>query len=228
MSERMCGHLDDYLGGWLDATASAAFEAHLAQCAACRGECERQHQLEALLVQARTELELVPPALVQRLGRRYAALRRRRRIERGVGLAAAAVLLFSVLTWTYRGGADHRQALVSVPPDPVRPHPVPPPPPAEENRASLGQLALWVTARCAGTCPSDVTIARLPRIPQPTGPVLPALRVLPAHPSEEAQETPEPEKDGPKYAAAPVAPGGSYIQTRFTRGARGLTGIVTQ
>ena len=64
-----CDHLDDYLAGGLSADEAARFEAHLADCPACREEVAHGQRIDRLLAQGSRRLEPVPPSLVDRIER---------------------------------------------------------------------------------------------------------------------------------------------------------------
>ncbi len=92
MNVPQCDHLDEYLAGGLSDHEAAVFEAHLADCAGCRGELERQKQIERLLVQAVRQLEPVPVSLIERVERQARPSRRRRAARLAWSLSAAAAL----------------------------------------------------------------------------------------------------------------------------------------
>ena len=75
MSQTACDNLDDFLAGELAADRRRAFDAHLADCPACRAEVADWHSLCRTLKAATDQLE-VPSAGLSR------------RIERGVKVTA--------------------------------------------------------------------------------------------------------------------------------------------
>ena len=99
MDTRPCDHLDDYLAGWLSADATASFEAHLADCPACREEVAHGQRIDRLLAQGSGHLEPVPPSLVDRIEGRIRSLRRRRVIRVALGLSAAVAVVLAVGVW---------------------------------------------------------------------------------------------------------------------------------
>ena len=104
-----CHDLDDYLDQ-CQSTASGedksnlrAFEAHLADCPACREAVEQQRRLDRAFAQTRSCLEPVPTALLNRVRQELDAARLRKiRARWYLGSAAAAVIALSVL-WPFVG-----------------------------------------------------------------------------------------------------------------------------
>jgi len=96
MDTRRCDHLDDYLAGVLSAAEAARFEAHLAECPACREEVADGQRIDRLLARASDHLEPVPARLVDRIEGRIGSLRRRRLVRVVLGLSAAAAALLAV------------------------------------------------------------------------------------------------------------------------------------
>lgn len=227
MTDRSCDRLDDYLGGWLEESGRAGFEAHLARCAACRAEIERQRRLDGLLGQASAHLESVRPDLVRRIQRRLAAARRQRWVTRAVaGLAAAAVLLLSVLVWLQAPPTRPTATIVGVPQKPRHLMPEKPPTASVEPRAASEQLAMLVVSHCGNSCPSVHRWTRMPRVasPMPSVRAGSAGRVQADDEAEArpAQGPPEP----PKSLVSSSSKGGSCIQARHTLGARKVARIV--
>ena len=81
MNFAQCEHLDAYVGGWLPDEQTIAFEAHLADCAACREEIDQQRRIDRLLCEGTKRLEAVPAELVDRIERQIAVRHRRRAIR---------------------------------------------------------------------------------------------------------------------------------------------------
>jgi len=102
MDTRRCDQRDDYLGGVLSADEAARFEAHLAECPACRAEVADGRRIDRLLARANDHLEPVPARLVDRIEGRIRSLRRRRVIRVSLGLSAAAAVLLAVGVWLNR------------------------------------------------------------------------------------------------------------------------------
>jgi len=99
MDTRQCDRLDDYLAGWLSADEAASFEAHLADCPACRAEVAHGQRIDRLLAQGSGHLEPVPPSLVDRIEGRIRSLRRRRTVRWALGASAAAAVVLAVGVW---------------------------------------------------------------------------------------------------------------------------------
>jgi hypothetical protein len=227
MNDRPCTKLDDYLGGWLPKPAQADFEAHLARCAHCRAEVERQRRLDGMLGQVGARLEPVPPELVERIERRLAAAQWRSRATRAVaGLAAAAVLLLSVLLWPERPATETAGPVVEAP---VSPHeataPEPPTAPLDPRGASE-QLAMLVVSRCGSSCPAAHRWTRVPAVAPPARLVHRAFSVTVLGNGEvEAQQAPE-VQERPKMLLSSSTIGVSCIQARHTLGARRIARVV--
>lgn len=122
MSISECERLDDYLLGGLSENESARFEAHLAGCAACRDELQRQRQIDRLLAQGTGQLEPVPSSLIDRIEEQYCRSRRRRVVRLACCLSAAALLLLALTVRLATGilgsGADS-QPIVQEHPGPA-------------------------------------------------------------------------------------------------------------
>jgi anti-sigma factor RsiW len=95
MTDRSCDQLDDYLCGWLAPDEAVAYEAHLADCAACREECARQRQIDQLLAEATVATAPVPAALSSRVAGRIRAARRRRALGWAGAVAAATIVVIA-------------------------------------------------------------------------------------------------------------------------------------
>jgi len=231
VSAGICDRLDDYLGGWLDEPEKTEFDAHLQRCAECRAQLETQRQLDALLRRARSDLEPVPPALVNRIEQRLTMLHQRRITWIGTGLAAAAVLVMSVLllhdhpawerTASAPSGLSGEVAATAGGSD-VRPG---------GGRFEMQQLAMFVTTRCTNACPSAQRWGRMPSIPVPTWPTTRAFdtakRDKPGE-DEEEDESVNDEDEQPQVALSGARTNVSCIQSHRTLGARKLARIVIQ
>lgn len=227
MTDQSCDRLDDYLGGWLEESARAEFEAHLARCAACRAEIERQRRLDGLLGHASAHLESVRPDLVCRIERGLAAARRQRWVTRAVaGLAAAAVLLLSVLLWPQAPPTRPTATIVDVPQKPHDWVPEKPPTASVGPRAASEQLAMLVVSHCGHSCPSAHRWTRMPRVALPTPSVRAGsagrVQADDAAEARPAQGLPEP----PKFLVSSSSKGGFCIQARHTLGTRKVARIV--
>src|SRR5437879_6184565 len=100
MSESHCTYLDAYLEDALTTSESRAFVDHLEDCPSCRHELDKQRQLDQLLKRATDAL--VPAGLVDRIGCRLRAARRRRRAAWIGSLAATMLLGMGVAAWLVR------------------------------------------------------------------------------------------------------------------------------
>ena len=78
MTAPRCDQLDEYLCGWLPPDEAARFEAHLADCAACREECALQRRIDRMLADGNASFAPVPAGLRSRIDRGIRAARRRR------------------------------------------------------------------------------------------------------------------------------------------------------
>lgn len=229
MRDRICDQLDDYLGGWLEDSARPEFEAHLKRCADCRQEAERQRQLDALLAQAGAHLESVPPVLVERIEQRLAKAQWRRRVVRtAAGLAAAAVLLLSVVLWPDPSGSDRTEPIAEAPPESGTPTVEQPPFAPTPGRAASQQLALLVASHCQGSCPSAHRWIRLPHIPPPTGPVHRRFTVTRRGGGDEEAKPADDREEPPSIVLSASPRNISCVQSRQTLGARRLASIVFQ
>ena len=100
MNHDECEMLDSYLADDVPAEAAARFEAHLAECAACRDAADQQRWIDDLLRSpSRQELEAAPADLAESVRRAMGRRRRRVRLMAG-GLAAAAAALLVAAGWT--------------------------------------------------------------------------------------------------------------------------------
>jgi ferric-dicitrate binding protein FerR (iron transport regulator) len=104
----LCALFDDYVAHDLAAPEHARFEAHLAECAACRQKVEAERYLDSLLAEATSGP--VPGNLNGRVRRRLEAARRRR-MAAGLALLAACALI-AVLAGHW---LSSRQPVASVP-----------------------------------------------------------------------------------------------------------------
>ncbi len=105
-----CEYLDEYLSTALSDQAAARFEAHLADCPACREELKRQRQVDLLLVRAVRQLDPVPAGLVERIERQARPSLRRPMVRVAASIFAAAAIVLGVLFSAERFGADHQRA----------------------------------------------------------------------------------------------------------------------
>ena len=227
MSDRLCNQLDDYLGGWLDKSARREFDAHLERCADCRGEIERQRRLDGLLVQAGAHLEPVPPGLVHRVEQHLAAAQWRSRAIRAVaGLAAAAVLVLSVLLWPQRPGTELAVTIGEVPQMPRDQAPEGLDITPIDHQAASGELAMLIVSHCGRSCPSAHRWTRMPWIapPPPFVNAGSAVRVL-ADAETEARQTGE-VGESPQVVLSSPAAGVSCIRARHTLGTRKVARVV--
>lgn len=227
MSDQLCDQLDDYLGGWLDKSARGEFEAHLERCADCRGEVERQRRLDGLLAQAGAHLEPVPPGLVRRVERHLAAAQWRSRAIRAVaGLAAAAVLVLSVLLWPHRPGTAPTVTIRETPQMPRDRAPEEPLITPIDHRVASGELAVLVVSHCGRSCPSAHRWTRMPWIAPPPRFVNAgfAVRVL-ADAEAEARQVGE-VGESPQVVLSTSAEGVSCIRARHTLGTRKVARVV--
>ncbi|HWY88639.1 MAG TPA: anti-sigma factor [Gemmataceae bacterium] len=86
----LCALFDDYVAHDLAAPEQARFEAHLAECPACRHKVDAERYLDSLLAEATSGP--VPGNLSERVRRRLAAARQRR-LAAGLALLAACALV---------------------------------------------------------------------------------------------------------------------------------------
>ncbi len=118
-----CEHLDAYVAGWASDDQTAAFEAHLNDCAACREEIHGQRRIDRLLREGTRRLEPIPSSLVDRIEGRIGVMRRRRAVRAACGTACAVALLLGVGLWlTTRGdppSGSPSQVAVENPPSPT-------------------------------------------------------------------------------------------------------------
>jgi anti-sigma factor RsiW len=91
MSVPECERLDDYLLDGLPDDEAAGFEAHLADCPACREELHQQRRIDRLLAAATGQLGPVPASLIDRIEEEFYRSHRRRVVRFAWGLSAAAV-----------------------------------------------------------------------------------------------------------------------------------------
>ncbi len=94
-----CEHLDAYVAGWASDDRTAAFEAHLNDCAACREEIHGQRRIDRLLREGTRRLEPIPASLVDRIEGRIGVMRCRRAVRAACGTACAVALLLGVGLW---------------------------------------------------------------------------------------------------------------------------------
>jgi anti-sigma factor RsiW len=104
-----CDYLDEYLSTALSNQAAARFEAHLADCPACREELERQRQVDWLLVHAVRRLDPVPAGLLERIERQARPSLRRPAVQVAASILAAAALVMGVVFSPHWFGADHQR-----------------------------------------------------------------------------------------------------------------------
>jgi anti-sigma factor RsiW len=104
-----CDYLDEYLSTGLSDQAAARFEAHLADCAMCREELERQRQIDWLLVHAVRRLHPVPAGLVERIERQARPSLRRPALQVAASILAVAVIVLGILFSAERFGADNQR-----------------------------------------------------------------------------------------------------------------------
>ena len=98
MTSRPCDQIDDYLCGWLPPEEATVYEAHLADCAACREECATQRRIDQLLATETVTTVPIPIGLRSQVhGRIRAAYRRRLLYCAGAAAAASMVALALVL-----------------------------------------------------------------------------------------------------------------------------------
>jgi anti-sigma factor RsiW len=110
--ERQCGHLDEFLCGWLAPNEAAEFEKHFAECAACQSEAAVQRRIDRVLADDATRLDAIPAALTRRIERSISTARRRRRLASACGLAATVAGALAAGIWIVsavgRHGGDDR------------------------------------------------------------------------------------------------------------------------
>jgi anti-sigma factor RsiW len=94
-----CDQLDEYLCGWLMPDEAARFEAHLADCAACRDECSLQRRIDRLLADRNASIAPVPAGLKSRVDRRIRAAHRRRMLGWTVAVTVAAGAVLALGLW---------------------------------------------------------------------------------------------------------------------------------
>jgi anti-sigma factor RsiW len=99
MTAPRCEQLDEYLCGWLIPDEAARFEAHLANCAACRDECSLQRRIDRLLADANASIAPVPAGLKSRVDRRIRAAHRRRMVGWAIAVTAAAGVALALGLW---------------------------------------------------------------------------------------------------------------------------------
>ena len=122
MSVPECNRLDDYLLGGLPDDEAAAFEAHLADCPACREELQQQRRIDRLLAQGTGQLEPVPASLIDRIEEQYHRSHRRRVARWAWGLSAAAVAASVLAVWLVMGAfgtGNQPQPMVQENPEPA-------------------------------------------------------------------------------------------------------------
>lgn len=102
MNTSPCDQLDGYLADWLAERERAAYEAHLADCHACRDQINLQRHIDHLLEQGVEQLEPISPSLIDSIEARIQRFQRRRTVRRVSGLAAAAVALILAGMWFVR------------------------------------------------------------------------------------------------------------------------------
>ena len=103
MSAPDCDRLDDYLLDGLPEDEAAGFEAHLADCPACREELQQQRRIDRLLAAATGQLGPVPASLIDRIEEQYGRSHRRRVARWAWGLSAAAVAASALAVWLVMG-----------------------------------------------------------------------------------------------------------------------------
>jgi anti-sigma factor RsiW len=103
MSVPECNRLDDYLLGGLPDDEAAGFEAHLADCPACREELQQQRRIHRLLTAGARQLEPVPASLIGRIEAQYHRSHRRRVARWAWGLSAAALAASVLAVWLVMG-----------------------------------------------------------------------------------------------------------------------------
>ena len=110
MNFAQCEHLDAYVAGWLPDDRTAAFEAHLNDCSACREEIRRQRRIDRLLREGTRQLEPIPSSLIDRIQRQIGVIRRRRAVRAACGTACAVALLLGVGLWLRTPGEPPRSS----------------------------------------------------------------------------------------------------------------------
>jgi anti-sigma factor RsiW len=100
MNHSRCDQLDEFLCGWLSPGEMAEFDAHLAECDACREECMLQRQINKILAEEVAHIEPVPMALESRIDRTIRTARRRRTLVWAGAMTAAAGILLALGLWT--------------------------------------------------------------------------------------------------------------------------------
>jgi anti-sigma factor RsiW len=108
MNTPQCDNLDAYLCGWLSPQETAAFEAHLADCAACRREAEQQRRIDQLLEQGAGRVEAIPSSLIDAIEGRITRLGRRRKMRWALGLSTAVAAMLAIGVWLARQRGDVR------------------------------------------------------------------------------------------------------------------------
>jgi anti-sigma factor RsiW len=103
MSVPECNRLDEYLLDGLPGDEAAEFEAHLADCPACREELQQQRRIDRLLAQGTGQLGRVPASLIGRIEEQYGRSHRRRVARWACGLSAAAVAASVLAVWLVMG-----------------------------------------------------------------------------------------------------------------------------
>jgi len=99
MTDHRCDQLDEYLCGWLPPDEAARFEAHLADCAACRDESALQRRIDRLLADGNASIAPVPAGLKSRVDHAIRAAHRRRTVRWAIGVTAAAGAVLSLGLW---------------------------------------------------------------------------------------------------------------------------------
>ncbi|MGO9114592.1 MAG: anti-sigma factor family protein [Thermoguttaceae bacterium] len=99
MTAPRCNQLDEYLCGWLLPDEAAHFEAHLADCAACRDECALQRRIDRLLADGNASIAPVPVSLRGRVDRGIRTARRRRMAGWAIAITAAAGAVLALGLW---------------------------------------------------------------------------------------------------------------------------------
>ncbi len=135
MQRPECDHLDDYLGGWLSQADRTRFAAHLADCPACREECQQQRQIDRLLRQGAGRDEPAP-RLIEQIERQIHRASQRRRLRWACVLSAAATIALAVGVFVAtrdRGNGPQPPPMTEQPDEPAAPLVEVDPPEREEN-----------------------------------------------------------------------------------------------
>jgi anti-sigma factor RsiW len=99
VTDLRCDQLDEYLCGWLSPEEAASFEAHLADCTACREDCALQRRIDRSLADGNVWITPVPVGLRSRVDCKIRTARRRRMLGWASVIAATAGVSLALGIW---------------------------------------------------------------------------------------------------------------------------------